>query len=262
MLDNLSRDLKAKEIGTFFVSLDNNPVFSLFCTKVYGHDLSQMNRMDKPQLDKLLKQLRLTENDRVLDLGCGLGKITEQISDITQAKLIGVDFATDAILQAQKRTKRKRNRLNFIEADINDLTFPLRSFSCVIAIDSLYGDFVDNLGNVFRKLAKFLKPQGQMGIFHTEYSLEKSDLHPQMTTVALALKQNSFDYNTWEFTENEQLLLQKKITIANELELKFKSTNQHNLPERIIKHSEKLLLRLKNGQSRRFLYHAKLKPRE
>ncbi|MFX0204766.1 MAG: class I SAM-dependent methyltransferase [Candidatus Hodarchaeota archaeon] len=257
----MSREVKAKEIGTFLLSLENNPVFSLFCNKVYGHDLSQMNRMDKPQFNKLLEQLHLTENDRVLDLGCGLGKITEEISDITQAKLTGVDFATDAIISAQKRTKRKRNRLNFIEADINNLTFPLKSFTSVIAIDSLYGDFIDDLNDIINKLVKFLKPHGQMGILHTEYSLDKSDLSPQTTEVALALTKSDLSYNIWEFTENEQLLLQRKLSVASDLEDKFQSTNQHQLYERIVKHSEKLLSRIKKGQSRRFFYYVKLKPK-
>ncbi|UCG03367.1 MAG: class I SAM-dependent methyltransferase [Candidatus Heimdallarchaeota archaeon] len=253
----MSPESKGKEMGKFLVSLDDSAVFSLFCTKVYGRDLTQMNRMDEPQFDRLLVQLRLTENDHVLDLGCGLGKITENISDITQSNITGVDFATDAIIRAQNRTKRKINRLNFTEADINDLSFPLESFSCVIAIDSLYGDFIDDLHTVFCKLVKFLKPDGQMGIFHTEYSLERDDLHPQMTAVALALKNQGLKFKTWDYTENELLLLEKKISVAKELEPKFKS-NQYNLYERIIKHSEKLLLRIIKGESRRYFYHIKL----
>jgi ubiquinone/menaquinone biosynthesis C-methylase UbiE len=254
----LSPELEGKEVGEFLARLDDSTVYSLYCTKVYGRDLGQMNRLDMSQLNRLLVQLQLTKNDHVLDLGCGLGKITEYISDITQAKLTGIDFATDAITRAQNRTKTKINRLSFIEADINDLLFPLKSFSCVIAIDSLYGDFIDDLDTVLCKLVKFLRPHGQMGIFHTEFSLNVNDLHPHMTDVALALKNQDLEFKTWDFTENEQLLLQKKILIAKELENKFISTNQHILYEKIVKHSEKLLLRIKNGKSRRFFYHVKL----
>jgi hypothetical protein len=148
--------------------------------------------------------------------------------------------------------------LNFTEADINNLSFPLESFSCVIAIDSLYGDFIEDLDAVVNTLVNFLRPNGQMGIFHTEYSLKKDDLHPQKTDVALALRNQNLEFNTWEFTKNEKELLQKKISIAKELETVFKSTNQYHVYERIITHSEKLLLRLRNGESRRFFYHVKL----
>ena len=254
----LSPELKGKEVGEFLARLDDSAVFSLFCTKVYGRDLGQMNRMDMLQLDRLLIQLQLTKNDHVLDLGCGLGKITEHISDITQAKITGIDFATEAIIRAQNRTKTKINRLSYIEADINDLSFPSKYFSCVIAIDSLYGDFIDDLDNVICKLVKFLKPHGQMGIFHTEFSLNVNDLQPHMTSVALALINQNLDFKTWDFTENEKQLLQKKISIAEELESKFMSANQHIHYEKILKHSEKLLLRIKNGKSRRFFYHVNL----
>lgn len=39
---------------------------------------------------------------------------------------------------------------------------------------------------------------------------------------------------------------------------KFMSLNQLSLYEKIIKHSDKLLLRTKNEENRRFLYHIKL----
>ena len=56
-------ELKGKKVGEFLSGLDDNTVFSLFCAKVYGRDLGQMNRMDTPQLEKLLDQLQLTKND-------------------------------------------------------------------------------------------------------------------------------------------------------------------------------------------------------
>jgi len=59
----LCPELKGKKVGKFQAELDNSIVFSLFCTKLYGRDLGQMNRMDTSQLDKLLYQLYLTKND-------------------------------------------------------------------------------------------------------------------------------------------------------------------------------------------------------
>ena len=254
----LSPDLKGKAVGEFLASLDDSSVFSRYCVKVYGTDLGQMNRMDTFQLKTLLSRLQLTKNDHILDLGCGIGKITEYISDKTQALMTGVDFATEAIVRAQKRTATKKERLRFIEADINELLLPANSYTCIIAIDSLYGDFIDDLDDTINRLIHFLRPCGQMGILHTEYSHDIKDLRPYSTSVALALKKLNLDFYTQEFTENEQQLLKRKISIVNEMETEFALNGQQSIHEKIVQHSEKLLSRIANGESRRFLYHIKL----
>ena len=82
--------------------------------------------MDVEQLNKLLEILSLNESSRVLDLGCGIGSVTEYISDVTGAHITGVDFAEDAIIRARSRTRAKRNRLTYEVGDMNDLRFPDR----------------------------------------------------------------------------------------------------------------------------------------
>jgi 2-polyprenyl-3-methyl-5-hydroxy-6-metoxy-1,4-benzoquinol methylase len=75
-----------------------------FCKKVYGRNLCQFNMFDEEQLQKLLTELNLNNTHIVLDLGCGNGLISEYISDLTGAKVIGIDYAGGAIKEAQKLT--------------------------------------------------------------------------------------------------------------------------------------------------------------
>lgn len=41
--------------------------------------------------EMLLELLRITENDDVLDLGCGTGTLTRKIREITRGRVVGVD---------------------------------------------------------------------------------------------------------------------------------------------------------------------------
>ncbi|MHA2271898.1 MAG: class I SAM-dependent methyltransferase [Candidatus Hodarchaeales archaeon] len=251
---------ESERIGEFLARLDDSKAYSLFCERVYGKDLCQLNRMDMTQLDKLLAIFNMSSKDHVLDLGCGLGVITEYLSDVTQAHLIGIDIAEEAIRRAQDRTREKQHRLEFHEANIEKLSFPPETFSCIIAIDSLYDDCVDDLETAISRLTVFLKPHGQMGIFYTA-NKEPSDsvdiLEPNNTGLAQVLRNQALKFQTWEFTESELILLQKKIVVAKELEEEFRVEQNPDICEKIENHSEKLAKRIKGGNARRFLYHVK-----
>jgi len=114
-----------------------------FFEQVHGLDLCHFNAMSMTQLDKLLEVMNLHEDDHILDLGCGVGLISEHISDITGASVMGIDFASEAIKRSQERTCKKRGRLSYQVMDIDELSLPGTSFSGLISIDALH--FVNDL---------------------------------------------------------------------------------------------------------------------
>jgi hypothetical protein len=73
------------EYNNFFSEAANSPAHALFCKNVYGRNLCQHGLADIFQLDKLLDVLRLKTDDRVIDLGCGNGFITEYLQNETGA---------------------------------------------------------------------------------------------------------------------------------------------------------------------------------
>jgi ubiquinone/menaquinone biosynthesis C-methylase UbiE len=111
--------------------------------------------MDMVQLEKLPEVLNLSAENNVLDLACGMGAIAEYISDTTEAHVIGVDIANEAIAHAQERTQKKRDRLEFRYGTMNNLGFPPASFDTIIAIASLH--YTENLGETIRQ-KKFINP--------------------------------------------------------------------------------------------------------
>ena len=73
----------------YFTRALTSAAHARFCERVYGRDLCQHGMMDMEQLGKLIEVLQLGPASRVLELGCGNGRVAEYISDTTGAHIIG-----------------------------------------------------------------------------------------------------------------------------------------------------------------------------
>jgi ubiquinone/menaquinone biosynthesis C-methylase UbiE len=233
--------------------------YSRFCELVYGIDLCQCSMVDKEQLGKLMEVLNLTPANRVLDLGCGAGRITEYFSDMTGAKIVGTDFAPGAIDRANERTATKRDRLSFCFCDMNDLNFASNSFDTIMALDTLY--FVDDLDETVGALKKIIGDTGQMGLFYSQ--IVKPDesrdlLDADSTRLAKVLHKSGLSYRTWCFTESEYEIWRKEKKIAEELKADFEREGYLDLYEGRVKEAENLLEIIKERRESRYLYHIKL----
>jgi 2-polyprenyl-3-methyl-5-hydroxy-6-metoxy-1,4-benzoquinol methylase len=245
-----------KRFSNILIRSEGSAAHSLFCERVFGRDLCQANLMDMKQMEKLLEVLSLSPKNRVLDLGCGIGKIAEYISDLTHASVLGIDIAVDAITHAQARTQQKRNRLDFKEGDLNDLQLPPASVDTIIAIDTLH--FVEDLGKTIGQMKAILTPHGQMGLFSFQYCLENDSpdiLLPNNTNLARTLKKHDLSFRTWDFTEREKEIWHRERQVATELRDEFQAEGNLDLCEDRIEECEIDLPLVEEGKKRRYLYH-------
>ncbi|MEA9356265.1 class I SAM-dependent methyltransferase [Bacteriovorax sp. PP10] len=207
-LKTMVRLFGAKGFSKMYAATSTSKAYAKFCERVYGRDLCQANMMDEEQLQFLLDKLQLNENHDVLDLGCGIGKISEYISDVTKAKVTGIDFAFGAIEQAQQRT----NQIKFVVGNLNNLKELVHEKYDVIAlIDSLY--FVDDIHNYIMTLRRFLKPGGTIAIFYT------SSANPNKVQEILSLQ--NFTFCSHDFTANERKIWERSLIVAEELKEEF-----------------------------------------
>ncbi len=232
--------------------------YTLFCEKVFGMNLYQFNVLDMDQLETLISTLSLNSKDSVLDLGCGLGKVTEYIQLKTGAKLTGIDFAEQLILWAKDNTEVNEDMLEFQVENINELVFPPSSFNAIYAIDTLYPTNVDDLGVTIAKLKAILKPNGQLGIFFAQIIESKEQQHilePNQTEMAQALKDNNLSYTVIDFTQNARAIWEREITIGNELREMFEKEGNLDLCEERIADGENCVYRIDNQLQNRYFYH-------
>lgn len=241
--------------SALLVADEQSVISGKFCEQVHGLNLCQTNSMSMMQLGTLLEVMNLCEKDYILDLGCGIGRISEYISDVTGARVMGVDFAAGAIERAQERTLNKRGQLSYQVMDLEALSLPRKSFSGIISIEALH--FVYDLRKVIRLAKECLQENGRMGFFYSVLlSTEEphSYLDPEQTPLAEVLKECGLSFQTWDFTEDERSIFEKSLQVAEELRQEYKEEAML-LYETVVSDAKPMLDAIKEGRRRRYFYY-------
>jgi len=239
---------------------ETSKAYSMFCQRVFGKNLSQYNVLDMEQLNTLIEKLKLKPSEVALDLGCGNGRITEYISDLTGAKMVGLDFATEVIKRAQQRTVDKKDRLTYVVGDMDDLSFEEQSFDAIISIDTLY--FVENIDATIEKLRSLLKPiNGRLAIFYGQScdpDESRNILRPQSSKVGAALSNNGLAYEAVDYTASSRGIWIREIEAAEELKELFAKEGNADIYEDRAQDAKRTLEKIENGRQARYFYLARL----
>ncbi|MDV2480531.1 methyltransferase domain-containing protein [Methanoculleus sp. Wushi-C6] len=110
---------------------------------------------------ELIAKLDLSGNERVLDLGCGEGKVTAEIAArLSSGSVLGLDLSPDMIAFAREHLPPERcPNLRFVEGDMLDLPFD-GEFDVVFSNAALH--WVPDHGRVFSGIARALRPGGRV----------------------------------------------------------------------------------------------------
>lgn len=207
----------------FFTRAEHSAAHALLCERVYGKNLCQHGMADLPQLDMLLEQLAIQPTERVLDLGCGNGYITEYLYDHAPAQYIGLDCSEVAIQQAQIRVAAQAKPITFVVGDLGQLTYPAQSFDKIISIDSHY--FLDDLDPWLQGLYTILKPGGTLAIFSDEGTGQSGHDDTQVSAAETLMAQRfvrlGYDYRAVNFTAANQAHWRLKQQVVTELHAQF-----------------------------------------
>lgn len=104
--------------------------------------------------------------DRVLDVGCGSGVISDRMAD-KGAEVVGIDANPDAVAFAQRTYGRPG--ITFLEGYLDALDLPPRSFdgaTCLEVIEHVYPPQVETL---LQDLFRILRPGGRLLITTPNY---------------------------------------------------------------------------------------------
>ena len=185
----------------FYQRANHSAAHSRFCEWVYGFDLCQEGMLDMDGLHDLLGRLDLEAGQQLLDLGCGAGGISEYIADRSGVSVTGIDYSSTAIESARQRCGNKTSRLQFMEADMNQLELAPESYDAAIAVDSIY--WVEDTCQVIKDIAAAIKPGGQLLIVTVHRLMADEDpasLELDNNWLSRAINQTGIDYQASDYS--------------------------------------------------------------
>ena len=111
-------------------------------------------RLGSKIIDKEVEYIRgnLKTGDKILDIGCGIGWLEEELRDFY---IIGLDNSKEMLKEARKRSDKA-----FILGDAENLRFEDGSFDVTIYVTTL--EFLSDYGKAVKESYRVLKPKGRL----------------------------------------------------------------------------------------------------
>ncbi|MFX1284851.1 MAG: class I SAM-dependent methyltransferase [Promethearchaeota archaeon] len=114
--------------------------------------------------DELLEMCHITDNSKILDVGCGVGATASHIAKKYKVQITGIDISERMIQQATKRVAQKKV-MDFVKlkvADAVDLPFEDNLFDIVMTESVL--SFVENKQKAINEFVRVTKTGGYIGL--------------------------------------------------------------------------------------------------
>jgi SAM-dependent methyltransferase len=240
----------------YYAAMPGSLAHAEFCARAYGIDLSQHGFMDLAQMEALVEVAQWTPGCRVLELGCGNGRVAEWLSDRTGARITGIDYIPEAIRQARARAAGKRSRLEFAVQDIAEIDQPEASFDAVLSVDTLYFTSLDATLGRARQL---LKPGGRLLAYYShgtwgDEGYASDTLLPGRTPLAQALQRLGMPFEVWDYTQADLALARRKLAALEDLQARFEAEGNHFLFTNRIDEARGVIRFTLEGRSARYLY--------
>jgi 2-polyprenyl-3-methyl-5-hydroxy-6-metoxy-1,4-benzoquinol methylase len=143
---------------------DNPAFFKQYC-KFRQSDAGFNAALEEPAMIQLLPVL---EGTRVLDLGCGAGRLCRYIAVRGARHVLGVDCSRRMLSVAHAENCGLESQVEYQRAFIEDFRADSNSFDLVVSSLALH--YIADIKNIFRKIAAWLAPDG-LFIFSVEHPL-------------------------------------------------------------------------------------------
>jgi len=165
-------------------------------------DIKHKQKKEVIKLENFVENLDLKEGEKVLDAGCGNGRLAPFIKKKIKekGKIIGIDFSEKMINRGKKNGNLKK--VSYIQTDIHYLPFKKNSFDSVICL-AIFPHLNDK-NKALVDIYNVLKPGGKLFIahlmkrenlnhYHSQIKPVCNDLLPNKLSMKQMLEENGFN---------------------------------------------------------------------
>lgn len=155
---------KVSKVNNVWCFAGDDAYLGTFSFQWQKHALVYDSDAEKESTERTLRKLQITpelvRGKRVLDVGCGTGRLSRMLAD-WGAQVVAVDLS-QAVWVAQKNSADRKNML-FMHADLFNLPFPEQYFDLILAWGVLH--HTPNTELAFKKVVSHLKPGGRYSVY-------------------------------------------------------------------------------------------------
>ncbi len=113
---------------------------------------------------RLIKKMKVTNEERIIDICCGSGKMTAEIAELLSSakggKIIGIDFSENMLIKAKERVLNKNLPVEFFYQDALNLEFKNESFDK--AVNSFALRNLNSIDKALSEMYRVLNEDGSL----------------------------------------------------------------------------------------------------
>lgn len=155
-------------------------IFNSLYLKTDG-DVVDDQKITRQEIDTFLQVLNLSPDDKVLDLCCGQGRHSLELSRRGLKNVEGLDRSHYLIQKARACAKREGLSVKFREGDARKLPYPTDSFDVVLILGNSFGYFetIEDDLRVLKEVLRVLKPWGKLFVDVTDGEFLRQNFQPR-----------------------------------------------------------------------------------
>lgn len=192
----------------FYLMVGKSKAFKAFCKDAFGEDLSQDGFSDIDQVNMILPFIA-GPSSRVLDVGCGNGKMLKYLKEKSGCCICGFDYSVNAIENAKRDAGADSD---FRVGIIGEVTYPEEYFDLITSMDTVY--FAQDMTSFVAQMMRWLKNGGVLFVAYQEGDVMPKTQNEHTTVLAEAFRSNGIEYEAADITKQTYELLLKKRNAA------------------------------------------------
>jgi cyclopropane fatty-acyl-phospholipid synthase-like methyltransferase len=185
----------------------------------YPRGLDPYSFVSRPELARIADELQVHPGDTLVDVGCGRGGPGLWVAGATEAALIGVDIAENALVAARARATAMGIDAAFRIGSFEATGLDSGAAASVMSVDALL--FTPNKVAAAGELRRILRPGGRLVLTSWDYHSQPVGRPPQIDDHRPVLEDAGFRIERYEDTDpglaRERHVMDRLLAAVDEL---------------------------------------------